>query len=222
MRQKVQQQKEITKAALQVQEKERNFLGSELHDNITQLLTAVKLQLKYYMESPDAPKEIITKSHAYLAMAIEEIRKLSQRLVTHRFDEDSFTEAIRFLIKSLPIENIVSFDVTGLNEDDIHESIKLTLFRIVQEQLNNICKYAQATKVTITVRNNRQEVALQICDNGIGFNIKEKRAGVGLTNIYNRVESYNGTVNIGSAPGQGCSLQLSIPLDQPLSFQSIK
>ncbi|WP_121357459.1 hybrid sensor histidine kinase/response regulator [Flavisolibacter nicotianae] len=220
MRQKVQQQKEITKATLLVQEKERNFLGSELHDNINQILTAVKLQLKHYLENPDASKEIVTSSHAYLEMAIEEIRKLSQRLVTHRFDEDSFTDAIRFLIKGLSIEKIVALDVEGLNEDAIHESIKLTVFRIVQEHLNNISKYAKATEVTITLSNDTKEVSLQICDNGIGFNTKEKRAGVGLTNIYNRVESYNGSIHIKSAPGQGCNLQLWIPLDQPLSLHN--
>jgi PAS domain S-box-containing protein len=218
VRQKVQQQKEITKAALQVQEKERNFLGSELHDNINQILTAVKLHLKHYLESPDAAKEIITSSHAYLEMAIEEIRKLSQKLVTHRFDEDSFTEAIRFLIKGLSIEKIVVLNVAKLNEGAIHENIKLTVFRIVQEQLNNISKYANATQVTITISNDTKEVCLNICDNGIGFNTKEKRAGVGLTNIYNRAESYNGTVEIKSAPGQGCNLQLRIPLNQPLSL----
>jgi PAS domain S-box-containing protein len=222
VRQKVQQQKEITKAALQVQENERNFLGSELHDNINQILTAVKLQLKHCLESPDAAREIITNSHAYLEMAIEEIRKLSQRLVTHRFDEDSLTEAIRFLVKGLSIEKIVAFNFTGLNEGAILESIKLTVFRIVQEQLNNISKYAKATEVTITISNDTKEVSLHICDNGIGFNTKEKRAGVGLTNIYNRVESYNGTADIKSAPGQGCTLQLRIPLDQPLSFFTIK
>lgn len=218
IRQKVQQQKEITKAALQVQEKERNFLGSELHDNINQILTSVKLHLKHYLDSPGAAREILTNSHAYLEMAIEEIRKLSQRLVTHRFDEDSFIEAIHFLIKGLSIEEIVTLNVDELNESAIHENIKLTLFRIVQEQLNNISKYAKATKVTIAISNDTKEVSLHICDNGIGFNTKEKRAGVGLTNIYNRVESYNGTVDIRSAPGQGCSLQLFIPLDQPLSL----
>jgi PAS domain S-box-containing protein len=218
VRQKVQQQKEITKATLQAQEKERNFLGSELHDNINQILTAVKLHLKHYLECPDATKEIITNSHSYLEMAIEEIRKLSQRLVTHRFDEDSFTEAIRFLIKGLSIEKTITLNVARLNEGVIHESIKLTVFRIVQEQLNNISKYAKATEVTITISNDTKEVSLQICDNGVGFNTKEKRAGVGLTNIYNRVESYNGTIDIRSAPGQGCNLQARIPLDQPLSL----
>lgn len=218
LKQKVQQQKEITKAALQVQEKERNFLGSELHDNINQILTAVKLQLKHYIESEDAAKEVVTSSHAYLEMAIDEIRKLSQRLVTHRFDEDSLTEAICSMVGGLPIKKIVEFNVAGLDECAVHENIKLTIFRIVQEQLNNISKYANATKVTITISNDAKEVSLQICDNGIGFNTKERRAGVGLTNIYNRVESYNGTVSINSSPGKGCSLELLIPLEQPLSM----
>lgn len=218
VRQKVQQQKEITKAALQVQEKERNFLGSELHDNINQILTAVKLHLKHYLDNPEVSIEIIQNSHTHLELAIEEIRKLSQTLVTHRFDEDSFIEAIRFVINGLSIAHMVKFDVAGMDETAIHESIKLTLFRIVQEQLNNIGKYAKATKINIAIANDKKEVRLQIVDNGIGFNIKEKRAGVGLTNIFNRVESFNGCVEIKSAPGQGCNLQLSIPLNQPLSI----
>src|SRR5205085_8859078 len=110
------------------------------------------------------------------------------------------------------------FSFAGLDEDAIHESIKLSLFRIVQEQLNNISKYAKATRVTIAISNDTNEVSLQICDNGIGFNTKDKRVGVGLTNIYNRVESYNGVVDLRSSPGQGCNLHIWIPLHQPLPF----
>jgi signal transduction histidine kinase len=119
IRQKVQQQKEITKAALQVQEKERNFLGSELHDNINQILAAVKLQLKHYLDSTDAAKDFVSSSHSYLEMAITEIRKLSQRLVTHRFDDDSFVEAIHSLIEGLSIDKIVA-----LNVDELRMSVR--------------------------------------------------------------------------------------------------
>jgi PAS domain S-box-containing protein len=221
-KQKVQQQKEITKAALQVQEKERNFLGSELHDNINQILTAVKLHLAHYIQNPGTSMEVVEHSHEYLNMAIEEIRKLSHKLVTHRFDEDSFTESIGFLIRELPINKVVELEVTCLDENVIHESIKLTLFRIIQEQLNNIIKYAQATSVEIKIYNDTSEVHMQIKDNGVGFDPKQKGSGVGITNIHNRVESYNGKVKIESSPGQGCRLVLNVPLQQPLSALHLK
>ncbi|HEY0042220.1 MAG TPA: PAS domain S-box protein [Flavisolibacter sp.] len=217
VRQKVQQQKEITKAALLVQEKERNFLGSELHDNINQILTAVKLHLTHYIENPGTSIKIVENSHRYVNTAIEEIRKLSHKLVSHRFDEDSFIETIRFLVKELPNDKAVELNIDALDEDMVHESIKLTLFRIIQEQLNNITKYAAATKVEIRLENDATDVYLEINDNGVGFDPKRKRTGVGITNIHNRVESYNGKVKIESGLGKGCSLRLQIPLQQPLS-----
>ncbi|HVG15520.1 MAG TPA: PAS domain S-box protein, partial [Chitinophagaceae bacterium] len=144
-RQKVQQQKEITKATLQVQEKERNRLGSELHDNISQILTAVRLFLKHYIEQPGASIEIVKDSYDYLCSAIEEIRCLSHSLVTRRFDEYSFREVIDSFLEKLPIRDIVELDLNGLDETVLHDNIKLTLFRIIQEQVNNISKYASAS-----------------------------------------------------------------------------
>jgi PAS domain S-box-containing protein len=217
VRQKVQQQKEITKAALQVQEKERNHLGSELHDNINQILTAVKLYLKHFLDNPDSPRDIVENSHQYLTNAIEEIRSLSQNLVTHRFDAYSFLEVLRSFLEKLPIRNNIELDTTELNETGIHENIKLTLFRIVQEHLNNVVKYANASSVTIRIYNDDKIVALLIRDNGIGFDLQQKRKGVGIINIHNRVESFNGTIDLQSSPGNGCSLSLRIPLVQPLS-----
>jgi PAS domain S-box-containing protein len=217
IRQKVQQQKEITKAALLVQEKERNFLGSELHDNINQILTAVKLQLSFYIENSGTPIDIVTLCHQQLNIAIEEIRKLSQNLVSHRFRDDAFSDAIQFIINSLTIKDIIVLNIDNLNEEFIDEGIKLTLFRIVQEHLNNVAKYAKATVVNIVIGNDEKVVDLLIEDDGIGFKTNEKRTGVGITNIYNRVESFNGTVQIDSSPGKGCRLMAGIPLQQPLT-----
>ncbi|HEY0060224.1 MAG TPA: PAS domain S-box protein, partial [Flavisolibacter sp.] len=190
-RQKVQQQKEITKATLEAQEKERNHLGSELHDNINQILTAVRLYLKLYLEVPGSSIEIIENSYSYLSNAIEEIRCLTQNLVTHRFDALSFSEALQAFIERLPICDTIRVDLSGLNEEAIHDNIKLTLFRIIQEHLNNVLKYAAASDVHLTLYNDHSLVHLVINDNGSGFDTKAKRTGVGLLNIHNRVESYN-------------------------------
>ncbi|HVG15338.1 MAG TPA: PAS domain S-box protein [Chitinophagaceae bacterium] len=221
VRQKVQQQKEITKATLQAQEKERNHLGGELHDNINQILTAIKLYLKHYLETPGASIAIIENCHNCLSNAIEEIRGLSQNLVTHRFDVYSLSEVVQSFLRKLSIGEMIELDLSDLDETALHENIKLTLFRIIQEQLNNVCKYAKASKVTITISSDDSRVHLLVNDNGVGFDKKQKCKGVGITNIYNRVESYNGTASIQSSPGKGCSLSVSIPLQQPLSTSEI-
>lgn len=218
LRQKVQQQKEITKAALLVQEKERNNLGAELHDNINQILTAVKLQLKHFIEHPDLPVSLVETSHRHLATAIEEIRGLSQNLVTHRFQDYSFSNVLDSFLTALPLRDALELNLSNLSEEKVPDAIKLTLFRIVQEHVNNIAKHAKATRVAIALCTDEAFVHLNIHDNGVGFEVKAKRSGVGLTNIYNRVESYSGRIDIVSRPGNGCRLSISIPLAQPLLF----
>ena len=217
VRQKVQQQKEITKAALQAQERERNFLGSELHDNINQILTSIKLFLKHYIETPACSIDVIKTSLNHLSDAIEEIRRLSQNLVTHRFDTFSFEEIVNSVLKNLPIKGAIELHLKKLDESVLNENIKLTLFRIIQEQVNNISKYAKASTIRIVIHNDDTLVYLQIVDNGVGFDTKKKRNGIGLNSIYNRVESYNGTVSLESDHGQGCKLFVTIPLQQPMT-----
>jgi two-component system, NarL family, sensor histidine kinase UhpB len=100
----------------------------------------------------------------------------------------------------------------GLNESLLTDNIKETLYRIIQEQLTNIIRHAKAKKAIIKLHNTATNVLLSIEDNGIGFNTTQSRNGVGITNILNRVETYNGSVNILSSPGKGCRLEVSIPL----------
>ena len=88
---------------------------------------------------------------------------------------------------------------------------KVTLFRIVQEQLKNIIKHSQASKVDIYLENKEGNTQLMIKDNGIGFDTKQTHSGIGLSNIYERTRFYNGTVDIQTSPGNGCTIVVTIP-----------
>jgi signal transduction histidine kinase len=91
--------------------------------------------------------------------------------------------------------------------------MELMIYRIVQEQLNNISKYSGSQTALISVRSLPDgHLSLAITDNGIGFDTAKKAHGIGLRNISSRVEYYSGTVKIISAPGQGCRLEVDIPL----------
>jgi signal transduction histidine kinase len=92
------------------------------------------------------------------------------------------------------------------DENVISDNLKLAIYRIVQEQLNNILKHAHAKTVFITLQQQGNTVGLNITDDGIGFDVTQKRNGVGLQNIINRSAIFNGKVNITAAPGQGCEL----------------
>lgn len=89
---------------------------------------------------------------------------------------------------------------------------KLTLFRIVQEQLKNISKYSQANYVEILLQSKNENIQLIIKDNGVGFDVKKTNNGVGLASIRDRAKFCNGEVVIKSAPGKGCVLTITIPL----------
>jgi signal transduction histidine kinase len=88
---------------------------------------------------------------------------------------------------------------------------KLMLFRIIQEQTSNIIKYSKAKNVMVLVKSSDTNFSLVITDDGIGFNPSEKRNGIGLINIKNRTNAYNGEMHLQSSPDKGCRLEVIFP-----------
>src|SRR5436190_4518896 len=93
----------------------------------------------------------------------------------------------------------------------VSNDVQLTLYRILQEQFNNILKYARASSVFISVRHSRDNIQLSIKDDGKGFNLSSKKNGIGFENIKRRVQVLDGQVKIFSAPGDGCEVSVQIP-----------
>jgi signal transduction histidine kinase len=92
------------------------------------------------------------------------------------------------------------------NENTLSEKLKVTIFRIVQEQLNNIFKHAKASNIIISLKQEEELLQLSIQDDGVGFDTSQKRNGVGLQNIFERTDLLKGTATINSQPGAGCEL----------------
>jgi signal transduction histidine kinase len=97
------------------------------------------------------------------------------------------------------------------SEDELPENKKLMLFRIIQEQLNNIIKHSGAQQVQIILNNDEGDTTLEIKDNGKGFDPLQSKIGLGLTNIKNRCELFGGRMEIKTSLGNGCTLKLHIP-----------
>ncbi|HEY6900031.1 MAG TPA: PAS domain-containing protein [Puia sp.] len=210
---KIEQQKEITRVILQTQEMERNTLGRELHDNINQILVSVNHKLGYFLEEPENNMDIIGSCRQSLDKAIQEARNLSHHMVIPRFSEKKLKEELANLIENYSYNQLVQLDASELSDELLTPPIKETLFRIVQEQLSNIHKHARADKVTIRLHTaDRNSVVMLISDNGVGFDVQQKKKGIGITNIFNRAESYNGKAEIHSLPGKGSTLSVVIPL----------
>jgi PAS domain S-box-containing protein len=209
---KIERQREVARVILQSQEIERNALGRELHDNINQMLASVSLQLAYYLEKPADNLDLIKKCREILSEAIQEARALSHHMVMPRFSQNSLQDELELLFGCFDSSIDVNLDFGKMKETKIPSTIKETIYRIAQVQLHNIAKYSNANQVGMRVTSNLAGVKLMICDNGIGFDTTQKRKGIGITNIYTRVESYNGTVSIISQPGEGCILSVTLPL----------
>ena len=204
----------INKAVIEGQEKEKLELSQELHDNINQLISSSKLYMEVAKRQTEKP-EMIEKSIETLNLAIQEIRRLSKSLNPSTLEQLTLVDAIENLIDDIYLTGKlnIKFDYTEFNYEITLPQLNLYLYRIVQEQVNNIIKYAKTTTAYITLKNNAEYLYLKIEDNGIGFNPNEKRKGIGLTNIKNRVALFKGLYNIDSSPGNGCIIEINIPLN---------
>lgn len=213
-RQKITEQKKIMQAMISAAEKEKNKLGLELHDNVNQILSVVRMYLSLLESGHGGETVTLPQTMELLNSAMKEIRNLSHSLaVSYKF-ETGLTDALEELAGNIMRARDFSLSLNlPLQLDEVTApQQKLAIYRIVQEQLNNIMKHAKATAVEVFIELPTEGLRLSITDNGKGFDSTIVQKGLGLNNIINRAEALNGNVVIQSAPGQGCSVTVWLPL----------
>ena len=210
---KLNDQKYITEITIAAQEKERQELSRELHDNVNQILATAKMYLGLAKAKTKTKEDLIGMSYGYVNEAIEALRSLSHSLAAPSLGDISLHQALEELVNILNIPDGIKVQlINDINEDRmIDEKQELMLYRVVQEQMNNIGKYAHAAKVVIHLKIEGKQLCLSITDDGAGFDTSLNPQGIGLKNIQSRVEFYDGITNIISAPGKGCKLEIKIP-----------
>jgi signal transduction histidine kinase len=202
-KERLEKQLEITNAVISAEENERQEIGRELHDNIQQILVSARLYLtiidKKHISETDY--SYLQQTNQMILSAIDEIRNLSHSMITPFIEDTTLKDAIEkvvFIISSTS-EIKVSMDVIGLDEEKLSEKLRLTIFRIIQEQFSNILKYSKASAVLLKIVQDKEKLALTIQDNGIGFDTSKKASGIGLMNIKARASLFNGEVTIRSS-----------------------
>ena len=200
----------LTEQMIAVQEREREWIGRELHDNVNQVLTTVKLYLE--MASKEDINPLIPRSMQLVNNSITEIRYLSHQLSAPTLGTRSLVDSINALIETVALSNQLEFEFDFTGYTTVVMSQKLALYRILQEQLNNIVKHAQATNVWISLTGKDNKVILTVRDNGKGFDATTRSSGMGINNIISRAKVFDGTVHIEAAPQKGCLLTVSIPI----------
>jgi two-component system, NarL family, sensor histidine kinase UhpB len=209
LRQEMKSKREIIRNIIETQEKERRQLSVELHDNINQMLASCKLMLEVAQDNKEAAPVLIKKSYEGLQTAITEIRKLSHRLNPSAIEDIGLDEAVREMVEKINLSKRlqITYSCDGHEtEGQLLGKDKVAIYRIIQEQLSNILKHAQATHVHIQLQLQIPKVHISIQDDGVGFNPTTVKKGLGLKSIQNRVDYYFGELNMESAPGKGCLL----------------
>jgi PAS domain S-box-containing protein len=210
------QRKKTTAAVLAAQEKERAYVGQELHDNVNQILTTVKLYTELIKDGIGDPKELSGKSMQLLQHSINEIRSLSKRLSAPSQQSIKFKDTIQELVDSVAATDKISIllDLDNIKCVEINNELQLAIYRILQEHLTNILKHAKAQSVQVAFALIDGNLVIKVTDNGVGFDTKQRRNGIGITNMITRAENLNGELTINSAPGLGCVLIARFPINR--------
>jgi PAS domain S-box-containing protein len=202
---------EIMKATIGAQEKERNEIGHELHDNVNQILTSAKLYFECVGRYDDKQEEYRVTGIGLILEAVEEIRRISKSMAPPRLQDVGLIRSIADLLGNLSDTSgmQVDFQHDDFTEDSLDDSLKLTIYRIVQEQITNVVKHAGAARLSISIYREEGLLKVVIQDNGKGHDPAAVRNGIGITNIINRASLHNGIVHIESAPGHGFGLNIT-------------
>ena len=208
----------MAKAIIDTQEEEREHIGAELHDNVNQILASALLVMSMIKNEKMNKKEtleFIETGRGYVNDAIEELRKLSHELAPASFDKVTLGNAFKDLLHDFNLDKRFKIkfkfdEMCNMASDDI----QINLYRIMQEQMKNIVKYAEAKKIEISVTRTNGTISLRVFDNGKGFDVKTAKNGIGLSNIKKRVDSLSGKFILNSSPGKGCEILVEIPVNE--------
>lgn len=215
-------EKEVLRSQLEIQENTFKNIAQELHDNIGQMLSVVKLTLSVLpVEKEHIAYEQVQGSQQLLNKAIFDLSNLTKGLHTDRIAQVGLAESIRFELYALKKAGLLQVQllVEG-TEAEFNEQKSIFLFRIFQEALNNILKHSQATSVVVHLNFYEEFFIMEIEDNGVGFNVEEKKSssrsssGVGLKSLYNRAKLIGADLSIDSKPGIGTTILIELPLEK--------
>ncbi|UII25541.1 ATP-binding protein [Fulvivirga maritima] len=207
-----QEEKLITEKQLSLvrgQEMERSRWAKEIHDGLGPLLTSMRLRIQALYLPEEREKELLS----LLDQTINEVRTMSNRLMPSVLEDFGIGEAIANLVKFLQpmVEAPIYFKNALTDPMIIPEDISISLYRIVQESLNNAIKYAKATEIRLSITQFDDLITLFITDNGVGFNVNKNHTGHGLQNMAERVALLNGSFDI-SSEKSGTTIDIEIPL----------
>lgn len=204
-------------AMIEGQEKERQRIANDLHDDLGGLMAAVKIHFNsLHAKVKDDTDELYKKTNHLIDEAYYKIRTIAHAKNSGVIAKQGLLKAIEQMAEKVSVANGISIIVKDFGLDNrLENSLELTLFRIIQELVANGIKHAEASKMNIHLTNHGDTLNILVEDNGVGFltdKILANSSGMGLKSIDKRVSYLEGTLHIESAPGKGASIIIDIPL----------
>jgi signal transduction histidine kinase len=208
-------QRERIYAEITIQENERRRIANDLHDSLGPVLSSVKLQINSISISDPEDQQIINKAGRHLDEIIASIREISYNLLPNTLQRKGLSEAVREFIGHINSKHVLNIRFYQVKDILIPSEKEIHLFRMIQEIVQNTLKHAKAKDLQIALGEENRNVLILTKDDGIGFDIERARketTGLGLKSIESRAEILQGVISLESAPGQGTSYFVKIPL----------
>lgn len=218
--------KKLSADVLRTQEAERKRVARELHDGVSQTLSQVKARIHALMPKSPAQRREAVEVQSLLAKTLEEVRRISHNLLPSELEDLGLVPTVRSLCSDFErrtsiVVNLEHSDIP----DDLPDDLRLALFRIIQEAMNNVEKHAQARTIDLRLQAVDNGVEVVVRDDGVGFHpallrsqgIRDSR--MGLSNMRERALSVGGTLDIVSLPNRGTTIQLHVPLKAQFNYR---
>jgi len=214
----------LSRQLITSQEEERRLIAVELHDGIGQTLSAIKFKVEMGLKEMKRkdPHECIELQAPVVSMvqgAVEEVRRISKNLRPPILDDLGIVATISWFCREFMkiYENVRVEKEILLKEETVPGELKISIFRVLQEALNNVVKHSEADLVRVVLKKDEQWIVLLIEDNGSGFDVevalgsRDPGAGMGLAGMKERTTLSGGSFEIDSAPGKGVRIRASFP-----------
>jgi PAS domain S-box-containing protein len=216
--------RQLSHQQILLQEEERKTMARELHDELGQYLNAIKLDAVFIRDQTgDRAAEVHSSAESIVEISTriyDVVRSMMRRLRPVALDELGLTSALEHMVQSWR-ERLPSMAFTLRIEtclEGFGEQLNITLYRLVQEALTNVAKHSRASNVSIVLDRPRPNglgahcVSLAIFDDGVGVDLRERKLGLGIVGMRERVEALRGRFEIESASGRGLCLKAVIPV----------
>jgi len=211
-------EKMFLNAIIQTEEKERKRFAKDLHDGLGPLLSTVKMSVSTLaqLEHDRSSKEIVKNTEMVINEAIKSLKEISDNLSPHVLNNFGLARAIRNFTNKINATKVLHIKLrSNLADERFESNIEVILYRVLCELINNTIKHARAKKIEIDLNKDEKNLTIVYKDDGKGFQMdrlvnQPNNSGMGLSNIFSRINSLKGEIAIDSQPGKGTLVTIKV------------